>query len=68
MKIGNIKIELKIQKKEIDKQRIAKARALSFIQGESILKINIVGFIIVYHNKRIAKIGFLKRKKVLEIN
>ena len=56
-----------MQEKEIGKQSTAKAFSLSFIQGESVLKINTVGFIIVYHNKQITKIGFLKRKKVLEI-
>lgn len=68
LKIEKIKIEVKKEKKKMDTQRVAKAFSLSFIRGKSILKVYIVGFILMYYNERIIKIGFLKRKKILEIN
>ncbi|GHS94637.1 hypothetical protein FACS1894207_3180 [Bacteroidia bacterium] len=67
MKIGNIKFEIKKEEKNIDKQTFAKVFSIFFTRGESILRINMLGFIIVYNNKRISKVGFIKRKKVLEL-
>lgn len=67
MKIGKIKIEIKKEEKKIDKLRIARAFSISFFRGEYTLKVNIFGLILVYQDKQIVKIGFLKRRKILEI-
>ena len=62
-----MRFEIKKEKRNIYEQTFVKAFSVSFIRGKTILRINILGFIIVYHNNQIDKVGFIKRKKVLEL-
>jgi len=67
VKTNCIKLKMQKEVKDMGEQTVAKAFSISSICGESTLRVIILGFIIITHKGRINKIGFIKRKKVLEI-